>query len=61
MKGSPRSLFLSSANRAIGWWMGHASNAVRQAQSAWLKAATKPAAPKPAAPKRAPRRRKKGR
>ena len=56
MKGSPRSLFLSSANRAIGWWMGHASNAVRQAQSAWLKAATKPAAPK-----RAPRQRKKGR
>jgi hypothetical protein len=41
MKGSPRSLFLSSANRAAGWWMGHAANAVRQAQSAWLKAATK--------------------
>jgi hypothetical protein len=26
--------------------MGHAANAMRQAQSAWLKAATKPAAPK---------------
>jgi len=46
MKGSPRSLVLSAASRATGWWMGHAANAVRQAQSAWLKAATKTAAPK---------------
>jgi hypothetical protein len=46
MKGSPRSLFLSGANRVAGWWMGHAANAVRRAQSAWLSAATKKAAPK---------------
>jgi hypothetical protein len=53
MKGSPRSLFLSSANRAVGWWMGHAANAVRQAQAAWVKAATRSPATK-----RGPRRRK---
>ncbi|WP_237214758.1 hypothetical protein [Falsiroseomonas oryziterrae] len=46
MKGSPRSLILSAANRATGWWMSHAANAVRQAQSAWLRAATKAAMPK---------------
>ncbi|WP_270934720.1 hypothetical protein [Falsiroseomonas oryzae] len=46
MKGTPRSLFLSAANRAAGVWMGHAANAVRQAQSAWISAATKAAAPK---------------
>jgi hypothetical protein len=46
MKGTPRSRFLSAANRASGWWMGHAANAVRQAQSAWLSAATKAAMPK---------------
>jgi hypothetical protein len=46
MKGSPRSLFLSGANRAVGWWMGHAANAVRQAQAAWMSAAAKAAKPK---------------
>jgi hypothetical protein len=56
MKGSPRSLFLSSANRAVGWWMGHAANAVRQAQSAWLTAATKAAKPAPKPKKRGKRR-----
>jgi hypothetical protein len=53
MKGTPRSLVLSAANRAAAWWMAHAANATRQAQSAWLKAATKPAKPK-----RSQRRRK---
>jgi len=56
MKGSPRSLFLSATHRAIGWWTGHAANAVRQAQSTWLSAATKAAKPKPA-PKRKARKR----
>jgi hypothetical protein len=46
MKGTPRSLFLSAANRAAGWWMGHAANAVRRGQSAWVAAATKTGAPK---------------
>jgi hypothetical protein len=46
MKGSPRSLFLSGANRVAGWWMGHAANAVRQAQAAWMSAAAKAAKPK---------------
>ena len=51
MKGTPRSLWLSAVNRAAGWWMGHAANAVRQAQKAALRKAT----PKP---KRAPRRKR---
>ena len=41
MKGTPRSLFLSAANRATGWWWGHAANAMRRGQAAWLAAATK--------------------
>jgi hypothetical protein len=54
MKGSPRSLFLSAANRAAGWWMGHAANAVLQAQ------AVAKAKGKAALPKRRIRRRTKG-
>ena len=42
MKGSPRSLWLSAINRTTGWWMGHATNAIRQAQRAALKSATQP-------------------
>ncbi len=53
MKGSPRSLFLSAAHRAAGWWMGHAANAVRRGQAAWVSAAAKAAMPK-----RKPRKRK---
>ncbi|MDN3567757.1 hypothetical protein QWZ14_25545 [Paeniroseomonas aquatica] len=52
MKGSPRSLWLSAINRASGWWMGQAANAMRQAQTAAMKAALKP---KPA---RKPRKKK---
>ena len=51
MKGSPRSLWLTTANRIAGFWMGHATNALRQAQRAALKAAAKP----PRAPRK-PRR-----
>jgi hypothetical protein len=53
MKGTPRSLFLSAASRATGWWLGHAANAVRRGQSAWIAAATKASAAK-----RKPRKRK---
>jgi hypothetical protein len=52
MKGSPRSLFLSAASRAAGFWIGHAANAARRVQGAMLAAATKP-------PKRKVRRRRK--
>lgn len=55
MKGTPRSLFLSAANRAAGWWMGHAANAMRRGQAAWLAAATKAATPKRKLRKRKPR------
>ena len=34
MKGTPRSLFLSAANRAAGWSLGHAANAMRRGQAA---------------------------
>jgi hypothetical protein len=53
MKGTPHSLFLSAANRAAGWWMGQAANALRRGQSAWMAAAAKAATPK-----RKPRKRK---
>jgi hypothetical protein len=55
MKGTPRSLFLSAANRAAGWWIGHAANAMRRGQAAWLAAATKAATPKRKLRKRKPR------
>jgi hypothetical protein len=42
MKGTPRSLWLSAANRVTGWWMGHAANAIHQAQRAAMKQALKP-------------------
>ena len=50
MKGTPASLWLSTANRAAGWWMGHAANELRRQQRAALtemtKAATGTAKPK---------------
>ena len=46
MKGTPRSLFLSAANRAAGWWMGNAANAMRRGQAAAVKAIAKPVVPK---------------
>ncbi|GGC68225.1 hypothetical protein GCM10011504_52720 [Siccirubricoccus deserti] len=48
MKGTPRSLWLSAASRVTGWWMGHAANAVRQAQRAMAKQALKPPKARPA-------------
>ncbi|MEH3146272.1 MAG: hypothetical protein PGN34_13190 [Methylobacterium frigidaeris] len=43
MKNPALSLWLSSANRAAGWWMGHAANAVRRQQRAALADMTKTA------------------
>jgi hypothetical protein len=50
MKGSPRSIMLTWANRAAGWWTGATVSAVRQQQRAALKAMT--AKPAKARPKR---------
>lgn len=48
MKGSPRSLWLSMANRAAnqaaGFWTGMVSAAAKRNQAALAKAMTKPAA-----------------
>ena len=55
MKNTPRNLVLSAANRAAGWWMGHAANAMRRGQAAWLAASAKAATPKRRPRKRKPR------
>ena len=47
MKGSPRSIMLTWANRAAGWWTSAAVNAAQQQQRVALKALT-PKRPKPA-------------
>lgn len=54
MKGSPRSLWLTWANRAAGTWTSAWVTALQQQQRAMLKAMT----PKP--PKKPKRRRKAG-
>ena len=43
MKVTPLSLWLSTANRAAGWWMGHAANAMRRQQRAALAEMTRAA------------------
>ncbi|WP_458434678.1 hypothetical protein [Methylorubrum populi] len=43
MKNPMMSLWLSTANRAAGWWMGHAANAMRRQQRAALAGMTKAA------------------
>jgi hypothetical protein len=45
MKGTLPSVLLSVTNRTAGWWMGHAANAARRGQKAWLAAALKPGKP----------------
>ncbi len=47
MKGTPASLWLSAANQAAGWWMGHAANAVRAQQRAMVNEMMKPVTAKP--------------
>ena len=44
---TPASLWLSAANQAAGWWMGHAANAVRAQQRAMVNEMMKPVATKP--------------
>jgi hypothetical protein len=43
MRGSPRSLWLSMANRAAGWWTSAAVAAVQRQQRALLTASLKTA------------------
>jgi len=50
MKGTPRSVWLSWANRAAGIWAGTATAIAKRNQAAILKAMTTP--PKPAKSKR---------
>lgn len=64
MKGTPMSLWLSAANRTIGWWQGHFTNAWRQQSGKAMRAAMSPglASPiltPPAKPPRTKRRRAK--
>lgn len=58
MKGTPRSLWLSMAHQAAGWWMGMAANAIRRQQRAMMAKAAKPSPGKN--PKRSPSRRSGG-
>lgn len=53
MKGSPRSLWLSAANRATSWWTAAATSAAKRQQASILKSML-PKAPtaSPAKPKR---------
>ena len=58
MKGTPQSIWLSAANRAAGWWMGHAANAVRRQQRAALAEMTKAATGAKSKRKRTAKRRR---
>ncbi|KMO15928.1 hypothetical protein [Methylobacterium platani] len=57
MKGTPTSLWLSAANRAAGFWMGHAANAVRRQQRAALTAMSRTGTAKPRTKRRRPAKR----
>jgi hypothetical protein len=59
MKGTPMSLWLSAANRTIGWWQGHLTNAWRQQSGKAMRAAMSPGLASPAKPTRTRRRRAK--
>lgn len=52
MKNPALSLWLSSANRAAGWWMGHGAGALRRQQQLMLAEMTKAATGSTARPKR---------
>ena len=43
MKNPALSVWLSAANQAAGWWMGHAANEVRRQQRVALNEMTKAA------------------
>jgi len=52
MKNPAMSLWLSAANSAAGFWMGHGANAVRRQQRLMLEEMTKAATGAAAKPKR---------
>ncbi|MFY9289843.1 MAG: hypothetical protein WAP03_03945 [Methylorubrum rhodinum] len=52
MKNPALSLWLSSAHRVAGWWMGHGANALRRQQRTMLAEMTKAASGGAARPKR---------
>ncbi|MBB3902477.1 hypothetical protein [Methylobacterium brachythecii] len=56
MKNPIMSLWLSSANQATSWWMGHAANAMRAQQRLALDAMTKAATGGKPTGKRRPRK-----
>jgi len=56
MKGTPRSIMMSAASRAIGWWIGKSAKTMKQGRKAWVAALAQAAVPDAAARKR-PRRR----
>ena len=61
MKGSPRSLFLSMANRAAGAWTGAATAAIKRQQRSILSEAIKAATGQKPKRKARPRRPARGR
>lgn len=46
----------SLAASATGWWMGHAANAMRRGQAAWIAAVARAAVPDMPKPKGKPRK-----
>ncbi|EHP93921.1 hypothetical protein [Methylorubrum extorquens] len=58
MKNPALSLWFSSVNGALGWWGGHAANAVRRQQRAALTEMLKTATGTLSKPKRRTRRRR---
>ncbi|GJE59133.1 hypothetical protein [Methylobacterium trifolii] len=58
MKNPALSLWMSSANRAAGWWMGHATAALRRQQKAALAETARAATGAKPKRKRAPQRKR---
>ena len=58
MKRLPRNPMMSLAATASNWWMGHAANAMRRGQAAWIAAVARAAVPDEPATAKKPKRRK---
>jgi len=58
MKRMPRNPMMSLAASASAWWMGHAANATRRGQTAWIAAVARAAVPDQPKPPAKPKRRK---
>jgi hypothetical protein len=54
----PRNPMMSLAASASAWWMGHAANAMRRGQTAWIAAVARAAVPDQPKPPAKPKRRK---